>query len=237
MYICRMAMQRVKEQGFCILENVYSSEEVQRIIEKIEGVDPIGAAFRKTSDLFAIRRFLHAVADVEPLIFTPALQSIISSFGPDYFPVKSIYFDKPGGSNWFVTYHQDLTIVVDRRVDCEGYGSWTVKGDWFGVQPPVDILENIFTVRIHLDDTDESNGALRVVAGSHLHGVVRAELTDLSVEEVCKVGRGGVMIMKPLLLHASGRTLDARNRRVIHIEFTNRILAGGLEWGETQPGK
>lgn len=227
-----MSVQQVKEQGFCILEHVYSGEEVQRIIEKIEGVDPVGPAFRKTSDLFAIRRLLHVVADAGPLIFTPALQTIISSFGPDFFPVKSIYFDKPGGSNWFVAYHRDLTILVDRRVEYEGYSGWTVKEDRFGVQPPVDVLENIFTIRIHLDDTDESNGALRVAPGSHLEGVVRPELTDLSEEQVCRVPRGGVMIMKPLLLHASGRTVSERNRRVIHIEFSNRALPGGLEWGE-----
>ncbi|HEY8968086.1 MAG TPA: phytanoyl-CoA dioxygenase family protein [Puia sp.] len=227
-----MSMQQVKEQGFCILGNVYSDEEIQRIVEKIGGADHIGPAFRKSSDLFAIRRFLHVVPDVRPVIFTPALQAIISSFGPDYFPVKSIYFDKPGSSNWFVSYHQDLTISVDKKVEYPGFSGWTVKQDRFSVQPPVDVLENIFTIRIHLDDTDEGNGALRVAPGSHLHGVVRPELTNLSGEQVCKVGRGGVMIMKPLLLHASGRTVDARNRRVIHIEFSNRALPGGLEWGE-----
>jgi len=229
--------QQMKEQGFCILGNVYSGEEVRAIIKKIEGVNPVGAEFRKTNDLFAIRRFLHVVADIGPVIFTPALQSIISSFGPDYFPVKSIYFDKPGGSNWFVAYHQDLTISVDKRVECPGFSNWTVKQDQFAVQPPADVLENIFTIRIHLDDTDEGNGALRVVPGSHLNGVVRPEAADLSMENVCKVGRGGVMIMKPLLLHASGRTGGERNRRVIHIEFSNRTLPDGLEWGETQPGK
>lgn len=227
-----MFVQQVKEQGFCILGNVYSEEEIQCILRKIEDVDTSGPAFRKTSNLFAIRRFLHVVPDVGPVIFTSAIRTIISSFGPDYFSVKSIYFDKPGGSNWFVAYHQDLTISVDKRLEREGYVGWTVKEDWFGVQPPVDILENLFTIRIHLDDTDESNGALRVVPGSHLHGVVRPELMDLSAAEVCRVGRGGVMIMKPLLLHASGRTMDARNRRVIHIEFSNRALPGGLGWRE-----
>ena len=232
-----MCLQQVNEQGFCIVDDVYSSMEVQSILKKISDVDMGGAAFRKTKDLFAIRRFFCEVGGVSELIFTPALRSVISSFGPGYFPVKSIYFDKPGGSNWFVAYHQDLTISVDKRVECVGYSGWTAKGDQFGVQPPVDILENIFTIRIHLDDTDESNGALRVIPGSHLRGVVRPKSEDLSLEKVCKVKRGGVMVMKPLLLHASGRTVDTRNRRVIHIEFSNRMLAGGLEWGETQAGK
>jgi len=144
------------------------------------------------------------------------------------------HFDKPGGSNWFVAFHQDLTIAVDKRTTFPGFSCWTVKQDQFAVQPPVDVLENIFTVRIHLDDTDEHNGALKVIVGSHRKGIVRPEEVDRSAERevVCRVKRGGVMIMKPLLLHASGRTVDARNRRVIHIEFSNRGLPGGMEWAE-----
>jgi hypothetical protein len=59
---------------------------------------------------------------------------------------------------------QDLTITVDGKGEFPGFSAWTVKQDQFGVQPPVEVLENIFTVRIHLDDRDEGNGALRVSA-------------------------------------------------------------------------
>ncbi len=82
--------------------------------------------------------------------------------------VKSIYFDKPETSNWYVAYHQDLTISVDRKTPLENFGPWTVKHEQFADQPPLDILEHIFTVRIHLDDTDGDNCALKVVPGSHL---------------------------------------------------------------------
>ena len=229
-----MSMQQLEEDGFCLLEDVYSDQEIQHILERIRSADGAGPNFRRTGDLFAIRKFLQTVEDVEGSIFTTGLQSLIDSFGPGYFPVKSIYFDKPGGSNWFVAYHQDLTIAVDRRRAFPGFSCWTVKEDQFAVQPPVDVLENIFTVRIHLDDTDEQNGALKVIAGSHRKGIVRPEEMDRAVERevVCRIKRGGVMIMKPLLLHASGRTVDARNRRVIHIEFSNLDLPDGMEWAE-----
>lgn len=227
-------MQQLEEDGFCLLEDVYSDQEIQHILERIRSAGGAGPNFRRTGDLFAIRKFLQAVEGVEGSIFTTGLRSLIDSFGPGYFPVKSIYFDKPGGSNWFVAYHQDLTIAVDRRREFPGFSCWTVKQDQFAVQPPVDVLENIFTVRIHLDDTDEHNGALKVIAGSHRKGIVRPGEVDRTVERevVCRIKRGGVMIMKPLLLHASGRTVDARNRRVIHIEFSNRDLPGGMEWAE-----
>ncbi len=150
-------------------------------------------------------------------------------FGPDYFVTKSIYFDKPEASNWFVAYHQDLTISVNQRASIEGFDFWTVKQGQFAVQPPLDMLQDNFTVRIHLDDTDEHNGALNVIPQSHRKGIYRPETIDWEKEtEVsCAVGQGGVMITKPLLLHSSGRTTNHRKRRVIHIEFSNRELPAG----------
>ena len=38
------------------------------------------------------------------------------------------------------------------------------------VQPPVEILSGMLSIRVHLDETPESNGALRVIPGSHLLG-------------------------------------------------------------------
>ena len=81
-------------------------------------------------------------------------------FSDKYFVVKSIYFDKPQSSNWYVSYHQDLTISVDKKLEVDGFGFWTTKQNQFSVQPTLDILQNVVTIRIHLDDTDENNGAL-----------------------------------------------------------------------------
>jgi ectoine hydroxylase-related dioxygenase (phytanoyl-CoA dioxygenase family) len=85
------------------------------------------------------------------------------------------------------------------------------------------ILENNFTIRIHLDDTDENNGALRVIPGSHLKGIYRPETIDWAIETeaTCNVQKGGIMIMRPLLLHASSRTVNEQKRRVVHVEFSN----------------
>lgn len=101
---------------------------------------------------------------------------------------KSIYFDKPEHSSWFVAWHQDLTISVDKKIDLDGFGPWTSKQDQFAVQPPLAFLENIFTVRIHLDDTDEHNGALRVIPGSHRKGIYRYSPDEPdNSEETCRL--------------------------------------------------
>jgi ectoine hydroxylase-related dioxygenase (phytanoyl-CoA dioxygenase family) len=228
-------MESLQSAGFAVINDVFTTSAITAILDTINKIDSSGPAFRKTTDLFAIRRFVKEVPAINPLIFNNRLCEIISQhFGKDYFLVKSIYFDKPEQSNWFVAYHQDLTISVDRKIACEGYEQWTVKNDQFAVQPPVALLENIFTIRIHLDDTDENNGALKIVPGSHLKGIYRPETIDWNQEKevVCSVPRGGIMIMQPLLLHASNRTVNNNKRRVIHLEFSDRQLPGGLQWAE-----
>jgi hypothetical protein len=225
----------IQEKGFCIVPDVFTWEEIDAIAAVIEGCDQTQPNFRKTNGLFAIRQFLKTVPGILPLVFNEAVKRLTAEvFGSDFFVVKSIYFDKPEGSNWFVPLHQDLTISVSEKFDLPGYGPWTVKQDQFAVRLPMAILENIFTLRIHLDDTDEYNGALRIIEGSHLRGIYRSETADreLANETVCRVPRGGAMIMKPLLLHASGRTVDNRKRRVVHIEFSNQELTGALKWAE-----
>ena len=228
-------IDQLTNEGFTILENIYSTEEVEQILASIEKVDKTKETVRKSTEFFAIRQFLKELPESVKLIFTDNFKTLIRQLiGEKYFVVKSIYFDKPGTSNWFVSYHQDLTISVDNKIELEGFGPWTVKQNQFAVQPPIDILQNIFTIRIHLDDTDCENGALRVIAGSNTKGIYRPESIDWTKEKeiTCDVRKGGVMIMKPLLLHSSGRTTNEKKRRVIHIEFSDKELPTELKWAE-----
>ena len=226
---------KIATDGFTVVDDIYTDAEVNNIIAAIEGADKTGPLFRQTDDLFAIRQFLKAIPSISPLIFTAKLNACLQQlFGDGYFVVKSIYFDKPALSNWFVAWHQDLTTSVDKRGEISGYGPWTVKHNQFAVQPPLSILEDNFTIRIHLDDTDEENGALKVIPGSHLDGVIRPENIDHDavVPVSCNVPAGGMMIMKPLLMHASGRTSNNKKRRVVHIEFSKAELPEGICWSE-----
>ncbi|HEY1202457.1 MAG TPA: hypothetical protein VGE79_15815, partial [Niastella sp.] len=65
----------------------------------------------------------------------------------------------------------------------------------------------------------------------------RPETIDWNTEQevACKVQSGGIMIMQPLLLHASNRTTNNNKRRVIHLEFSNQLLPGELQWAEYLP--
>lgn len=227
----------LEKKGYTILPGIFSSEEINRLISIIQSADESGDAFRKSADLFAIRQFVKQIPAIKNLIFNAQLKLIINDFfGENYFLIKSIYFDKPETSNWFVAWHQDLTISVDKKMDLENFSSWTTKHNQFAVVPPLNFLTSIFTIRIHLDTTDDKNGALKVIPGSHSKGIYRPETIDWSTEkeEICNVPEGGIMIMKPLLLHSSARSTVSLRRRVIHLEFCNLSLPADLLWAEKE---
>ena len=227
--------EQILNNGFAVINDIFSDREINGLLAAISKVDISNQTVRKHIDLFAIRQFLKEIPEAASIIFNDKLKTLIEKlFGDNFFVVKSIYFDKPGTLNWFVAYHQDLTISVDKKFDIKGFGPWTIKQDQYAVQPPIDILQDNFTVRIHLDDTNQRNGALKVVPKSHQKGIYRPETIDWTKEEenICCVNKGGVMFMKPLLLHSSGRTTDNNKRRVIHIEFSRSSLPDNLNWSE-----
>jgi ectoine hydroxylase-related dioxygenase (phytanoyl-CoA dioxygenase family) len=231
-------LNEINSEGFAIIDKVYSENEINKIISEIEKVtenETTSSTFRKSEDLFAIRQFHKEIPKTLNFIFNQKLREIIkSNFGENYFITKSIYFDKPEKSNWFVGYHQDLTISVNQKIEIENYENWTTKQNQFAVQPPKEILEQNFTIRIHIDKTTKENGALKVLNKSHEKGIVRAENIEVEkeIETICEVEKGGIMIMKPLLFHASNKTTNNERRRVIHIEFSNQKLPNELEWSE-----
>jgi len=228
----------INSEGFTIINNVYTESEIEKLISLIENItdnESDNETFRKNKDLFAIRQFHKEIPETLPFIFNQNLKDAIeSNFGKGYFITKSIYFDKPEKSNWFVAYHQDLTISVNKKIELDGFENWTVKQNQFAVQPPKEILDDNFTIRIHIDNTTKENGALKVINNSHSHGILRIEKLDFENEKetICEVEKDGIMIMKPLLFHASSKTVNNERRRVIHIELSKQQLPEGLEWSE-----
>ena len=230
-------VMKMKEEldlhGFAIVEDILTELEISKLSQVIE--ESIQSQVSgKNGELFAMRKFFQQLPAALDILSSSQLPRLISEHFEGYFIVKSIYFDKPASSNWFVSYHQDLTIAVDRRSDIAGFDFWTSKGEHYAVRPPQAMLEDNFTVRLHLDNTTSANGALKVLPGSHLNGVLNSEdvLSFGDSEAVCEVRAGGAMFMKPLLMHSSGRTTNEERRRVIHIEFSRGSLPPPLNWTE-----
>ncbi len=221
------------KKGTFVLEDVYKVKEVKKMSALLHKY--FTKKSNASSHVYSIRNLFQEIPELKELTINENLKTVLSGFEKKYFVSKALFFDKPVGSNWYVTWHQDTTINVKSKIDTEGYFGWTKKGELYGVCPPEEVLHDTITVRIHLDDTDDENGALKVLPGSHKRRFTDDEvglITESSVPAVCEVQAGGIHLMKPLLLHASSKTINSRSRRVIHLEFNSMELPNGLEWGE-----
>lgn len=225
-------IQKLIHKGFCILHNVFSKKEVNQMRNMIYGYFKSKG---QTDGTHAIRNLLQEIPGLKHQVLNPNLLKILKSIDPKLFLTKAIFFDKTQESNWYVTWHQDTVINVSEKIETKGFTGWTKKSGVYGVVPPDEYLQGTVAVRIHLDDTDETNGALKVIPGSH-HKRLSDDEVDLitrnSIPYTCEVNACGIQIMNPLLLHASSKAISQRHRRVIHLEFNSRELPSQLEWAE-----
>lgn len=225
---------QLTQSGYAIIPNVVPTDTVVELIAALAQA-PAGEATRRRG-VPGVRNLL-AVPEVKQLACSPAVRALITPvLGPGGFAVRGILFDKTPGANWNVVWHQDRSVAVRERRDVPGFGPWSQKAGAVHVQPPPSVLARMLTVRLHLDDCDERNGPLRVLPGSHASGRLDADAIALwrerTPESVCPVPAGGVLLMRPLLLHASSDAQAPAHRRVLHLEFAAGDLPGGLEWHE-----
>ena len=194
-----------------------------------------GTEVSQRGQVYAIRNLLEVVPAVRELAAGERSRRLVEPvLGPDAFPVQGIFFDKPADANWKVRWHQDLSIPVKARGEAAGFGPWSMKAGVPHVQAPAGLLERMLIVRLHLDQSGEENGPLRVIAGSHLQGRLSRDQLAWWREHGDKtanlVPRGGALLMRPLLLHASSATRALAHRRVIHLAYAAERLPDGLAW-------
>lgn len=211
--------------GFLILPGVLDDARVASVVGALDALNPRHGRRNLLRDCPVVRRL---AVDLRALV-----ERVL---GKGAFAVRALFFDKLPGANWQVGWHQDLSIAVAERVDTAGFGGWSVKQGVLHVQAPVRVLEQMLTLRVHLDDCDEDHGPLRVIRGSHRFGRLDDEgiehWTRSGDEVSCLVPKGGVLLMRPLLLHASSPARKPGHRRVIHLEYAAQPLPGGLRWFE-----
>ncbi len=153
--------------------------------------------------------------------------------GPHAFPYRATLFDKSPDSNWLVVWHQDTSLPIEEKRESAGWGPWSVKDQVNYAHAPAKALEQVLAIRVHLDDSTVENGPLRVLPGTHNRGL----LTDEEIHKLsrrvpaieCTVNRGGLLLMRPLLVHASSKSKTEMKRRVIHIEYVSQPSFDGLK--------
>ncbi len=220
--------EQIAADGFAIVPSVLTSREVEGCIAALD------AASVRVTRSSGIRNLVDEVPHLGDLSEHPNVRSLVAELlGPSARLIRSILFDKVPDANWSIRWHQDKTIAVAERRRVSGYGPWSVKAGVVSVQPPTQILEQVLTVRLHLDDCPAENGALQVIPGSHRFGKLSAEeASTLIGGEIytCELPAGGALLMKPLLLHASPRSDSPAHRRVVHLDYAACQLDGGLRW-------
>lgn len=220
----------IEQNGFVHIKSVIDTEQIDQLIESVETA-------RQSKDTPGLRNLLSRNNDIRNFANHGKAYEIaaeILAVSPR--AVRAILFDKTPASNWYVTWHQDLSIPVKGKKEIDGYGPWSVKEGVLHVQPPAAILEKMISLRIHLDECSEENGAIKFIPGSHRAGVLDSEQLALwrenHVAAICPANRGDVIAMRPLILHSSSVSTEPQSRRVLHIEYSTGDLPDGLEWAE-----
>ena len=228
--------------GFVVLRGVYSPAQIEAMLAGLAGVfqdQPEAVAIRSNGGkVFAARNVLALWPTVGEIWRQPPLPEILARLlGHELGLTRALFFDKPPERSWTLPWHRDLTIAVrDNGLPSGIFRKPTRKAGVPHVEAPPAILEQMVTMRIHLDDVTEENGPLRVQPGSH----------RLSIENIVGAGqcilanRGDVLLMRPLLLHSSGHANPgtSRHRRIAHLEFAaSPRLPDGYEWHNFLPGQ
>jgi ectoine hydroxylase-related dioxygenase (phytanoyl-CoA dioxygenase family) len=218
-------MGRFERDGYAIADLVIASSACERIAAELPAVDAQRGGVRGLIDSRTVARI------VQSRQFSRAIHEYADA---PLVAVKAMLFDKTPAGNWRVQWHQDRAIAVREQRDVEGFGPWSVKDGIPHVEPPAYVLESMVAVRIHLDDCGSENGPLRVIPGSHRLGKLDAAAIARVIESSPLVElalpRGAILLMRPLLLHASSPATTAAHRRVLHIELAPADAIPPLQW-------
>ncbi|TMP40012.1 hypothetical protein CWB98_00315 [Pseudoalteromonas rubra] len=218
----------MEKNGFEIHSSFVSNDSINDIITEIESLD---SDYPKHGVRNAEKKLISVKKLVESDLLLEKAKSYLSG-NPEV--VRVIVFDKTSDKNWLVTWHQDKTISVNNKKEIDGWGPWTLKDGVHHVQPELNVLEDMVTFRIHLDDANESNGCLKVIPNSHSLGILSKNEQDRvvaqSTEYICSVKSGDLLVMRPHLLHSSSKGNKPSHRRIVHVEYSSFQLPMGLAW-------
>jgi ectoine hydroxylase-related dioxygenase (phytanoyl-CoA dioxygenase family) len=219
--------ESVERDGFAIVSPVLSPNEVESLLAEVGGLN---------------RR--HGRAGIRHLLRHPAVNVIANDarllaiaraiLGEDAFPFRATLFDKSPHANWLIAWHQDTALPLRERRETAGWGPWSIKEGIAYAHAPAKALERVLALRLHLDDCTRTNGPLRVMPRTHQLGVLNDGEIEQQVAKSepleCVVPKGGLLVMRPLIVHASSKSTSPFSRRVLHIEYAAAAEIGdGLQ--------
>lgn len=214
-------------QGYSVVDDVFARSEMIAAL-----ADLSAAAVQRTR---AGARHVLNVPIVRALSTDPRMLKIAGEFvGPSPLAFRATLFDKSSMANWLVVWHQDTALPLRNRIEHEEWGPWSTKDGTLYAHAPAWALEQVIALRVSLDDSSPTNGPLRVLPGTDRGGIYSDDEIERLVQSTapvdCLVRSGGVIAMRPLIVHASSKSRDDRPRRVLHIEYSARVnLGSGIQ--------
>jgi ectoine hydroxylase-related dioxygenase (phytanoyl-CoA dioxygenase family) len=230
-------ISELEREGFTLIAAALFARQAHDLAAAIErslaAVADDAIVLRNRAGVYGARNILEVCPAARDAWRMPDLIALLRAvLGDGFGLVRGLYFDKPPARSWSLPWHQDLTIAVrDNRRPSRVFSKPTLKAGVPHVEAPVELLRNMLTLRMHLDDVTAENGPLQVLPGTH--HAIHSEPLASSPAITIYARAGDVLAMRPLLFHASGASIDGtvEHRRVLHLEFaSSATLPDDYRW-------
>lgn len=231
-----MIDNRLMIDGFCVLPKAVPERQIDAILKVCkQSFDEDAAARAKSSQghVYAARNLIDCIPAGSLIWCNPTLRSLLEqTLGPECGLVRVLFFDKPPDRTWTLPWHKDTSIAVrEHRIASHHFSRPTTKAGVPHVIAEDAVLQQMLTLRIHLDPVTDQNGPLKVVPQSHQSSSSAGQGTDSAVTILASAG--DVLAMRPLITHSSGASSPSTklHRRILHLEFASkRHLPDGYQW-------
>lgn len=231
-----MQTERLETDGYFLIRGAVDELTLESLVVACEALFSNDDGERTRSSrghVYAARNLLDAIPMVKTFWQTGLLREALGFILGDRFGlVRVLYFDKPPDRTWALPWHKDTAIAVkDNSLTSTSFSRPTLKVGVPHVVACDEVLRQMLTLRVHLDNVTAENGPLRVVPGSHLSSTNEGIGTDLAV--TIYASAGDVLAMRPLISHCSGASSPntTHHRRILHLEFAaDTKLADEFEW-------
>ena len=208
----------VVDLGFAIVPDILGNDQIDRLADELSR-----PSLRRSRA--GIRHLLAMEAVATLASHRTIFELVTPLLGDGAIPFRATLFEKSPVSNWLIVWHQDIALPVTEKRDRPGWGPWSIKDGVNYAHAPSHVLERVLAVRVHLDESSLENGPLRLLPGTHKTGVLTDDEVHARVLSVrpaeCVVPKGGVLLMRPLLVHSSSKSVSNTPRRVLHIEYAS----------------
>jgi hypothetical protein len=205
--------------GFTLARNFVNAESRELLLHLTTPAVGSSAVHHRGGGAFAARGLLRKLSELRRLLEACGIDALASAvLGDRAVPLDATFFDKHARANWTVPGHQDRIVAVAATTARKH----RIRDGIAYAELDAIALAGLVALRIHFDPTDGETGALCVVPGSHLDGVIPSgQISNVPLDEYvpCAAGAGDVLIFRPLLLHRSSPSRGKGQRRVLHVVY------------------